>query len=135
MEIVLFFGVLFLFFAEISGLCDKIITCEIEALNDGATCIFSLVTIDRNDNVTIRTNPLDIDVSTIYSVFIEKSSMYSIPPEISIKFPSLQSFYASYNQIQQIEAETFVNAPNLERISLDGVSLTQIHKDSFKGNL
>jgi hypothetical protein len=133
MKIVLFIVFLFLIFVKIGA--QKTITCKAQIIDNTAGCLFSGVTIGKNENVVISTDPVNLDVNIIIVVQFISSSIDSVPPEIFTKFPNMKWLYAWTQQIQEVRPETFVNAKKLEYLGLHYNALTQLHVDAFKGKI
>jgi hypothetical protein len=135
MKIILLVGILFLTSANISA--EKVITCKLEISEHdepiGKACVFSDVTIGENEAFSIRTDPVDLDVNEIDSVEFSDSSIYSVPREVFTKFPSLETFRAGHQNIQELKPGTFVNGEKLKLVNLDGNALSYLHIDTFKG--
>jgi hypothetical protein len=86
-----------------------------------------------NETVSIKSDPEDVDVSTIMYVKISEFTIYSIPSEIFTKFPDMKGFWAWGQKVQEIKPDTFWDGKKLEWISLQNNNLTFLRKDTFKG--
>jgi hypothetical protein len=124
-------AILCLFFAN--TLAETTITCKKTILDGQPACDFSDVAIGPNEAVSIKTDPSTLDANSVKSVGFWSSTIHSIPAEVFTKFPNVKWLWARGQKIQEIKADLFVNAKNLEIISLDGNALTVLHKDTFKG--
>jgi hypothetical protein len=131
MKIILSVGILFLVFAD--NLADQTITCKVEIIDDQPGCLFSGVTIGQNEVISIKTDPEDVDVSTIGVVKFVGSTIHSVPSEIFTRFPKVKKFLAFDQNIHEIKADTFLSGKNLEEINLGNNYLTFLHADTFKG--
>jgi hypothetical protein len=117
-------------------LAEKVITCHLKRLEDQPGCEFSGVTIEKNEAVSIATDPEDrnIAINVSYVQFVD-SSIYSLPRKIFEKFPNVEKFIADGQKIHEIKPNTFENGKKLEMISLRNNNLTLLHEDTFKGEL
>jgi hypothetical protein len=115
-----------------NSLAEKTITCKVPS-NSQSACMFSGVTLGPNKTVSIKTDPANLDVNSITTVYFLDSSIHSIPSEVFTKFPNLEKFFADRQNIQEIKSDTFWSGSNLEVISLWGNALTFLHRDTFKG--
>jgi hypothetical protein len=95
--------------------------------------MFSGVTLGPNKAVSIKTDPANLDVTSITTVYFLDSSIHSVPSEVFTKFPNLEKFFADRQDIQEVKADTFWGGSNLEVISLWGNALTFLHRETFKG--
>jgi hypothetical protein len=129
-NIAILVGVLSSLFANI--LAEKTITCEVSDASP-TVCDFLEITIGPNGNVTIKTDPDDVDDSQITTVWFRWSSIYSVPSEIFAKFPNLKRFHAWGQEVQEIKPNTFANGKQLEWIDLSFNELTFLHFNTFKG--
>jgi hypothetical protein len=131
MKLLLFIGTLILLISQISS--QKVITCVIIVpVDDYPGCRFS-VKIAQSESVTIEMYPSNSDAEKIENVQFKSSSVYTIPPEIFTKFPNLKSLVAANQDIQEIRAETFVNAKNLIELDLHVNGISELRPDTFKG--
>jgi hypothetical protein len=110
----------------------KTLTCRVPS-EDSSRCLFFNVTIEKNEIVTIATDPEDADASTIEWVEFFVSSIHSLPREIFTKFPNVKDFLASRQNVHEVNQDTFKDAKNLERINLYKNELTFLHADTFRG--
>jgi hypothetical protein len=133
MKIVFLSGILFLQFVNI--LAQKTITCKKGEFEGHPTCIFKGVTIGPNEAVSIKTDPANLDVNSITFVNFDLSSIHSVPSEVFTKFPNLVIFDASFQNLQEVNPNTFEKGRKLEQIRLGGNALTFLHLDTFKGEL
>jgi hypothetical protein len=133
MKIILLVVIFLCCFANISA--EKTITCKVETIQGQPGCRFSGVKIRPNEAFSIKTDPEDADVSSIIVVEFKSSSIHSIPLKIFVKFPRVERFYASEQNIQEIQPDTFLNADRLEVINLEGNALTFLHPKTFKGEI
>jgi hypothetical protein len=134
MKIIFLIGILSIFLA--GNLALQTITCKRETLEgiDGhAACQISGVRIGPNENISIKTDPENLDVTTIIRVDFSSSSIHSVPREIFTKFPNLKLFRAPEQGVQEIHPDTFRDARKLEYITLHKNTLTFLHMDTFKG--
>jgi hypothetical protein len=116
-------------------LAEKVITCRVESIWDLSGCVFSNVTIEENEVVSIATDPENVDVNTIEALEFSSSSIYSVPREVFTKFPNLKKFYADGQNIHEITPDTFADAKDLEVIQLQRNQLTFLHVGTFKSIL
>ncbi len=123
--------ILCLFFAN--TLAETTITCKETILDGQPACDFANVTIGPNEAVSIKTDPSNLDAKSVKSVGFWSSTIHSIPSEVFTKFPNVKWLWARELKIQEIKADLFLNAKNLEIISMYGNALTFLHKDTFKG--
>jgi hypothetical protein len=130
MKIILSVGTLFLVLGNLFA--EKTIACQVLSW-DTRGCVFSGVTIEPNETVSINIYPANVDVSTIQWIQIARSSIYSLPREIFTKFPNLALFSAEDQNIQEIKLDTFADARKLHTIHLSFNKLTYLHSDTFKG--
>jgi hypothetical protein len=131
MKITMISAILFLLFIDISA--EKTIICEVFGAGE-PTCDFLKVTVSPKDKqVTIKPDLEDYDAKKITIVRFKRSSIHSIPREVSTKFPNVKWFDATQQNIQEIKADTFWDAKNLEAIDLSRNSLSFLHRDTFKG--
>jgi hypothetical protein len=115
-------------------LAQKTITCHMaKNLYGQPICVFYEETFGQNETVSIVTNPEDADFSAIVFIKFLDSSIQSVPSEIFTKFPSLEVFRASAQNIQEIRPETFWEGKKLHMIWLNDNRLTFLRKDTFKG--
>jgi Leucine-rich repeat (LRR) protein len=133
MKIILLSGILYLFFANVSA--EKVITCEVRTSDGANDCSFHNLEIGKNDIVSIKTDPADLDVNKITTIGITSSSIYSVPSVIFTKFPNLKTFAASNQKIREIKWDTLVNGKKLEVIDLSHNELTILHANTFKGEI
>jgi hypothetical protein len=131
MRIVVLSGILFLLFVNISA--QKVITCKKGEFHDQPACLFSGVTIEKNEAVSIKTDPTNLDVNSIIAVVFESSSIHSVPSEVFTKFPNLKIFRAFNVKLQEIQQNAFSNAKKLEVIWITYNELTFLHLDIFNG--
>jgi hypothetical protein len=110
------------------------IECTVRTIFGLLGCQFFYLTIEKDEAISIETDPEDADPSTILWVRFIESSIYTIPKEAFDKFPNTKILWAVQQNIQEIHPDTFENAKNLEEISLGYNKLTYLHKDTFKGN-
>jgi hypothetical protein len=134
MKLILLVGIFFWCFANILAE-QKTITCKVETIQGQPGCRFSGVKIGPNEAFSIKTDPEDADVNSIIVVEFKSSSIHSIPLKIFVKFPRVERFYASEQNIQEIQPDTFLNADRLEVINLEGNALTFLHPKTFKGEI
>ncbi len=131
MKIILLVGILFLCCVNISA--QKTITCKKGELEGYPACIFSGVTIEKNEAVSIKTDPTNLDVNSITAVVFESSSIHSVPLEVFTKFPNLKLFRAYQVKLQEVQPNAFEKGRKLEQIRLHYNQLTFLHLDTFKG--
>ncbi len=132
MKLLLFIGTLILLISRISS--QKVITCVIIVpVDDYPGCRFSNIKIAQNESVTIEMYPSNSDAEKIEKIQFKSSSVYTIPPEIFTKFPNLKSLFAASQDIQEIRAETFVNAKNLIELDLQLNGISELRPDTLKG--
>jgi hypothetical protein len=124
--------ILFLSLAQ-NILAEKVITCKLDTVLDYTRCRFSGVTIRRNEAVSIKTDPEDLDVNSITCVDFAASSVYSVPSEIFKKFPNVEFFAVMGQDLQEIKPDAFRDGKKLTRFNLANNKLTFLHKDTFKG--
>jgi hypothetical protein len=131
MKIILLVAILCLF--SVNSLPDQAITCKVgrSSLGSQSSCVFFDVTIEQNENVSIKTDPEDTDARTIQWVAFFSSSIYSVPPEIFTKFPNLRAFEADGQNIQEIKEGTFKSATELEYLDLAHNKLAVLHVSTF----
>jgi hypothetical protein len=91
MKIILLVVVLLLAFSN--SLAEKTITCKVPS-NSQSGCMFSGVTLGPNKTVSIKTDPANLAVKSITTVYFLDSSIHSIPSEVFTKFPNLDKFLA-----------------------------------------
>ncbi len=111
---------------------QKTITCKAKTIWVLPGCEFSGVTVEKNEAVSIATDPENLDVNTIKLVKFSSSSLYSVPREVFTKFPIMKRFYAEGQNIQEIKLDAFWDAKKLEMIWLQRNKLTFLHVDTFK---
>ncbi len=113
-------------------LAEKVVTCRVPS-EELSRCLFFNVTIEKNEVVSIKTEPEDVDASTITWVEFFESSNHSLPREIFTKFPNVKEFIASRQNIQEIQPDTFADAKKLKKINLQKNELSFLHVDTFSG--
>ncbi len=133
MKIIFLAAILSLLLVNI--MAEKTITCKVKAMFRFQGCQFPDVTIDKNEAVSIKTDPEDVDPSTITWVRFIDSSIHLVPREVFDKFSNVKKFWAVEQNIREIHPDTFENAKNLEEISLSHNKLTYLNEDTFKGKL
>jgi hypothetical protein len=131
MKILLLTVVLFWSFTNIPA--EKTITCKEETFDGDLSCEFSNITITSNETISIKMDPEDADANRIPSVYFSDSSIFSVPAEVFTKFPNIIWFWARDQKIQEIKPRTFVNAKNLEIISMEQNAVKFLHRDTFEG--
>ncbi len=132
MKIILLFGIFCVVLVKI--LAQKTITCKKAVINSEPACEFRGVTIGQNENVTIKTDPENLDVTSITRVWFWDSPIFSVPSEVFEKFPNSKQFGAYQNtNIQQIIPSTFWDGKNLEAIFIHDNAITFLHRDTFRG--
>jgi Leucine-rich repeat (LRR) protein len=114
-------------------LADQVITCKAIRIGFLPGCVFSGQTIEKNDVVSVKTDPEEADANSVKAVQITESSIHSIPQEIFTRFPNLELFWSHKQNVQEIKPDTFANAKKLQVISLWENQLTFLHADTFKG--
>jgi Leucine-rich repeat (LRR) protein len=132
MKIILL-SVVILFLSLYNVLAEQMITCKVETIDEESVCEFSGVTIGLNEDVSIKTVPEVLNVTTIMHVQFSSSSIYSVPREVFAKFPNVNGLWVHGQNIQEIQADTFKDAKKLKWISLDDNSLTFLRADTFEG--
>jgi hypothetical protein len=130
MKIILLVEIFCLFLAN--GLAKQVIICKSKTIENYPGCEISGVTIGKNEAVSIKTDPEDLDVNRIESVKFVDSSIYSVPTEVFRKFPKLERIYADGQNIQEITPDTFKDGKNLRLITLSQNHLTFLHRETFK---
>jgi hypothetical protein len=130
MKIILLVVIFCLFLAN--GLAKQVITCKSKTIENYPGCEISGVNIGKNEAVSIKTDPEDLDVDRIESVKFVDSSIYSVPTEVFRKFPKLERIYADGQNIQEITPDTFKDGKNLRLITLSQNHLTFLHRETFK---
>ncbi len=98
MKFILLFGFLFFIFVKIGA--QKTITCKAQIIDNQAGCLFFGVTIEKNENVVISTDPVNLDVNIIIVVQFLSSSIDSGPPEIFTKFSNMKCVVSANSRSQ-----------------------------------
>jgi hypothetical protein len=129
MKMILLVGIFSLLLANVSA--DQTITCGMYF----SKRIFHNVTIGPDGNqLTIKTDPENVDASRLGWVEFVDSSIHSVPREIFTKFPNIKYLHAPGQNIQEIKFNTFWDGKRLRTINLSQNSLTTLHRETFKGD-
>jgi hypothetical protein len=115
-------------------MADQTITCKVDSFLVNIRCQFYYITVEKNETVSIGTDPEDADPSTITLIKFIESSIHSVPPELFMKFKNVMVFHAVGQKIHEMHPNTFENAKKLKGIHLYDNALNMLHKDTFKGD-
>lgn len=91
-------------------------------------CIFRGVNLDPNERIIIRVQPeaAEENITLVNDVQFTTSSIFSPPPELFSKFPSLTTLNVRTQRIQDVPAGTFTFARSLQILHL---ASNRIHND------
>jgi hypothetical protein len=64
-------------------------------------------------------------------VWIENSSLKSIPPQIFTAFPNLSYLHIFQSELEELQSTSFLKAVNLKKLRIRGVNLTKLEEGVF----